>query len=82
MEAELSKETQVSIGGKKQTRSLQEIVIAQLVKRAVGGDLNAIKVVMMHGMALGEDEALDDGTLSPHEIALLRDVLTEMGGDQ
>lgn len=76
----LAKTVTVTIDGKKQIVTMQDAMLQSLVRKAAGGDLQAIRVVLAAKAAMGE-EVIPDAAISDHQLALLKDILAAgMGG--
>ena len=73
----LAAQVTASIDGKKQSLSMMEAIVQALVRKAVTGDLAAIKTVVQAAAAFA-DEPVAEATLSPHQLEALKDILSTM----
>jgi len=73
----LAAQVTASIDGKKQSLSMMEAIVQALVRKAVTGDLAAIKTVVQAAAAFA-DEPVAEATLSPHQLEALKDILATM----
>lgn len=74
LKAALMKEAKVPMNGKTVTMTMLELILQQVVRKAAGGDLPAIKTVLgLTPMLPGDD--VDDEPLTAHQFAMLKELI-------